>query len=144
MLTFQYRLYPTQEQQSKLWLHANKLNWLYNHFLNQRIENYKTKTKTTRYTQQKALTSLKKEEKLLAENDSSYHDILNEIHSQVLQQVVLRLDNSYKDFFSRVKNKTGIGFPKFRSCGKFFGICYPQDGFTIKNNIFKTKIYRRN
>ena len=144
MLTFQYRLYPTQEQQNKLWLHANKLNWLYNHFLNQRIENHRTKTKTTRYTQQKDLVKLKKEEKLIAEKDSSYHDILNEIHSQVLQQVVLRLDNSYKDFFSRVKNKKGIGFPKYRSCSNFFGICYPQEGFTIKNNIFKTKVYRRN
>ena len=117
--------------------------WLYNLFLNQRIENYKTKVKTTRYTQQKDLTSLKKEEKLKAVNDSAYHDVLNEIHSQVLQQVVLRLDNSYKDFFSRVKKKTAVGFPKFRSCKNFFGITYPQEGFTIKNNIFKTKVYRR-
>lgn len=41
MRTYQYRLFPTKSQQIKLWEHANKLNWLYNHFLNQRIENYK-------------------------------------------------------------------------------------------------------
>ena len=46
MRTFQYRLYPNKEQQAKLWLHANKLNWLYNYALNQRIEAYK-KDKTS-------------------------------------------------------------------------------------------------
>lgn len=38
MLTFQYRLYPSKGQQVKLWRDANKLNFLYNYFLNQKIE----------------------------------------------------------------------------------------------------------
>jgi putative transposase len=131
MKTFQYCLYPDKDQQSKLWLHANKLNYLYNYFLNQRIEAYKVKTKISKSDQQKELVNLK-------QSDS----VIKEIHSQVLQQVTLRLDNSYKNFFRRIKDKSKeVGFPKFRSCKNFFGICYPQSGFSIKDNILKTKVY---
>lgn len=130
MITFQYRLYPTKDQQVKLWRHANKLNWLYNYFLNQRIENYKNDIKISRKEQQAELVSLKA-------SDS----ILNEMHSQVLQQVPLRLDRSYQDFFRRVKSQKIAGFPKFRSCKNFFGVCYPQSGFKIKDGNFTTKVY---
>lgn len=144
MLTFQYRLYPNKKQQELLWSHANELNRLYNYFLNQRIENYKTKTKTTRYTQQNQLPTLKKESALKAQNDSNYKDLLNEIYSQVLQQPIIRLDEAYKKLYSNIKNKKKGGSPKFRSCRNFFGITYPQypkSGFKIDNNIFKTTSY---
>jgi putative transposase len=132
MLTFQYRLYPTKSQQQKLWQHANKLNWLYNYFLNQKIEAYKTEKKSiSKNTQQGELVKLKETDPILAE-----------IHSQVLQQVAIRLDRSYQSFFRTVKsNKTAGGFPKFRSCKDFFGICYPQSGFVIIDGLFKTKVY---
>lgn len=132
MITFQYRLYPTKEQQVKLWQHANQLNWLYNYFLNQRIENYKNGIKIGRKEQQAELISLK-----------ANNTILNEMHSQVLQQVPLRLDRSYQSFFRRVKVKETSGFPKFRSCRNFFSICYPQSGFKIENSFFQTKVYGR-
>jgi putative transposase len=51
------------------------------------------------------------------------------------------LENSYKNFFRRIKSKETPGFPKFRSCKNFFGICYPQSGFSIQDNIFQTKVY---
>jgi putative transposase len=131
MLTFQYRLYPTKAQQQKLWQHANKLNWLYNYFLNQKIEAYKTEKKSiSKNAQQGELPNLKKADPILAE-----------IHSQVLQQVAIRLDRSYQAFFRRIKSKEVAGFPKFRSCRDFFGICYPQSGFVIEDNVFKTKVY---
>src|SRR6266404_1964556 len=131
MLTYKFKLYPSKEQQEKLWLHANKLNFIYNYFLNQRIENYKNGIKTSQYTQQKELVLLKKDDK-----------ILKEIHSQSVQHVTLRLQNSYKDFFRIVKSgKEATGFPKFRSCKNFFGICFPQPNDmkqVIKDNIFET------
>jgi putative transposase len=130
MITFQYRLFPSKSQQIKLWYHANKLNFLYNYFLNQRIENYKNGIKIHQKEQQAELISLK-----------SSDPILKEIHSQVLQQVPLRLDNSYKDFFRRVKAGEVAGFPKFRRCENFFGICYPQSGYKIENNYLITKAY---
>ena len=129
VLTFKYRLYPSKEQQSKLWADANSLNWLYNYFLNQRIETYRETGKGINcYTQIKELTNLKKT-----------NPFLKTVHSQVLQQVALRLDKSYKQFFR--DNKSGTGLPHFRSCKDFFGICYPQSGYTITDNIFLTKRY---
>lgn len=132
MLTLQYRLYPNKIQQKKLWSHANKLNWLYNYFLNQRNQAYETnKTSIKKSQQQAELVQLKQNDPVLAE-----------IHSQVLQQVPLRLDNAFQAFFRRLKQKVeDPGYPKFRSCHEFFGICYPQSGFSIQSDMFKTKIY---
>lgn len=131
MLTFQYKLHPSKEQQTKLWLHANKLNSLYNYFLNQRITSYRLGIVIGKIEQQAELVQLKNAD-----------PILKEMHSQVLQQSTLRLDKSYKSFFKRVKSKNGKpGFPKFRSCRDFFGICYPQSGFKIENSTFQTKAY---
>lgn len=126
MITYKFRLYPNKKQQSKMWLHANKLNWLYNQFLSMKIDKYKNeKINLSRNDLQSMIPELK-------END----EILKEIYSQVIQQVTYRLDRTYKDFFRR-----GWGFPKFRSCKNFFGICYPQSGYSIQGNIFHTKIY---
>jgi len=127
MRTYKFRIYPNKEQQSKLWLHANKLNWLYNYFLNQKIEAYKIDKKNIkRFQLQSQLPELKT-------NDSN----MKEIYSQVLQGVCKRLDQSYNDFFKR----GNVGFPKFRSCKNFYGICYPQSGYSLSANIFKTKAY---
>jgi putative transposase len=130
MITYNFRIYPDKKQQNKLWEHANKLNWLYNFFLNQKIEAYTNEKKNVkRFELQAQLPTLKS-------NDV----ILKEIHSQVLQGVCKRLDQSYQCFFRNLKY--GIsGFPKFRSCRNFYGICYPQSGYSLSNNIFKTKIY---
>ena len=131
MLSYKYRLYPNKEQQSKLWKHANKLNKLYNYFLNQRIEVYRKEKKSITHKQQQAeLTQMRKVDKEL-----------QIIHSQVLQQVTLRLNNTYKAFFKNYKQ--GQGFPHFRSCKKFFGICYPQKGYSIEHNYFITKTYSK-
>jgi len=129
LITFKYRLYPDKDQIQKLWLHANKMNYLYNYFLDQRIQNYKLekekRTKINRFSQQKELITLKKADPKL-----------KEIHSQVLQQVPLRLEKTFDSFFAK-----NSGFPKFRSCKNFFGICYSQSGFAIEKDAFKTKIY---
>ena len=67
MRTFQFRLYPSKEQQEKLWKHANKLNELYNYFLNQRIENFKLGIKTTWLMQQAEIIQLIKVNQSLKE-----------------------------------------------------------------------------
>lgn len=130
MRTFQFRLYPSKEQQEKLWKHANKMNSLYNYFLNQRIEAYKNKIKIGCKEQSAELVQLKIKD-----------PELKEIFSQVLQIIPKRLNQSYENFFRRIRRKETPGFPKFRSCRNFFGICYPQHGYKIKKNKFITKVY---
>ena len=130
MRAYKFRLYPNKNQSTKLWTHANRLNSLYNHFLTQRIETYKKdKTNISKYLQIKEITSLKKTD-----------ETLKCIHSQVLQQIPARLDKTYQAFFKNFKN--GQGFPRFRSCQRFFGITYPQSGYQItKSNTFVTRAY---
>ena len=48
------------------------------------------------------------------------------VYSQVLQDVLRRLDNGYQAFFRRVKNGETPGFPKFKKHGEWNSITYPQ------------------
>jgi putative transposase len=129
LITYKFRLYPTKLQQTTLWTHANALNKLYNYFLDQRIRAYEAGLPPVyRKHQQAELVQLKKD-----------NPKLKEINAQVLQQVPLRLDKSYKVFFTKMKS--GQGKPNFRSCQNFFGITYPQGGYKLEANYFVTKIY---
>ena len=55
---------------------------------------------------------------------------LKEVHSQVLQSTLKRLDQAWDDFF-KVKGK---GFPKFKNKNRFRSFVYPQ----IKSSDLKT------
>jgi putative transposase len=140
MFTYQFKLNVPKETQSLLWKHANRLNFLYNYFLKQKIDNYNSckedssVKKITTCDQSKELVRLKKSEE--------FKD-LKEILAQSVQAVPARLDKAYDAFFRRVKRKEIAGFPKFRSCKNFFGLLYPQYGcgYKIKDNTFITKIY---
>jgi len=57
------------------------------------------------------------------------------IHSQVLQNVLHRIDLAFKSFFQRVKIKNSkVGFPRYKSLDRYDSFCFPQSGFAIKNN----------
>ncbi len=112
MLTIKYRIYPTRRQQDALWKQSNLLTKLYNQFLEQKIDAYKGKgINIKRFELQSLLPNIKKENPEYAQ-----------IHSQVLQQVPKRLNETYNAFFKR-----GYGFPNFRSSRFFFGLVYPQN-----------------
>ncbi|MCL4496653.1 MAG: transposase [Deltaproteobacteria bacterium] len=57
---------------------------------------------------------------------------LTDIHSQVLQDVLFRVEKAYKAFFRRLKEKSGrAGYPRFKNCGRYDSITYTQSGFGI-------------
>ena len=59
---FKFRIYPNQEQQKLINQTFGCVRFVYNHFLNQRNELYKTEQKSTTYVNQaKKLTLLKQE-----------------------------------------------------------------------------------
>jgi len=96
MRAFKFRLYPNNEQQAKLWSHANRLNKLYNDFLFERKDQYeRNKVTITRQKQQADIKHMRKSDSLL-----------KDIHSQVIQQVTFRLEIAYQSFFD------GRGYPK--------------------------------
>ena len=55
------------------------------------------------------------------------------LHSQVLQDVLKRLDKTFKAFYARAK-KGQAGFPRFKGASRFDSFCFPQSGFSLSGN----------
>ena len=49
-----------------------------------------------------------------------------EVHSQVLQDVVLRVDRAYQAFFRRAKAGETAGYPRFQGRNRYHSFTYPQ------------------
>jgi putative transposase len=114
--TFQYRLYPTKAQETKMKATLDECRWLYNHFLEARKTAWEERQQGLRlYDQLGELPALKAERPSLAT-----------VHSQVLQNVGIRIDLAFKAFFRRVKAGETPGYPRFRGRERYDSFCYPQ------------------
>lgn len=129
--TFKFKLVPTREQREQIFFTLNLCRWLYNSGLEQRITAYKKQNKSlTFYMQKKELPLLKK---ILPE--------FKNVHSQVLQNVLERLDKAYQAFFRRLKNGEKAGFPRFQGRNRYNSFTYPQSGFKVsKQYLWLSKI----
>ena len=54
-----------------------------------------------------------------------------EMHSQVLQDVLRRVDKTFAAFFRRVANGETPGYPRFKSTSRYRSFTYPQSGFAV-------------
>jgi len=140
VIAYKYRIYPNRKQVKILYDQFKLCRWLHNTALEHRITAYKAMGKAISYKdQQNELPSLKAD---FAE--------YNRVHSQVLQDVLKRLDISFKHFFRRIKQGQTPGFPRFKGKERFHSICYPQSGFKIIGNkvevskigLLKVKLHR--
>lgn len=103
--SYKFRIYPTPAQEVLVQKTFGCARFVYNHFLAQRITEYKATGKApTRFQQDKELTSMKKEIPWLREVDAT-----------ALQSTIQTLDVAYQNFFRRVKNGEKPGYPKFKS-----------------------------
>lgn len=125
MRTYKFKLEPTVEQQKKMIETLSICRWLYNTCLEQRIYEYKTHKKSISfYTQKKELPILKKE-----------LPIFKTVHSQVLQNVLERLDKAYQAFFKRLNKSEKAGFPRFQGKNRFHSFTYAQSGFKLNGKF---------
>src|SRR5699024_1242780 len=123
--TFKYRIYPTKQQLENIEHTLYLCRYLYNNALEQRIVTYKKHKKSITYNMQQ--NELPKVKQVLPEYKG--------IHSQVLQDVLKRLDRSFQNFFRRVKlNESKVGFPRFQGRNRYNSFTYPQSGFSIKDD----------
>ena len=119
---FKYRIYPTKGQESTLIEWLNTCRILYNRSLSERKEAYeRDKSSIDYYDQANALKEGKK--------GNGY---LTAVHSQVLQDVLKRLDKSFQNFFRRVKRGEKPGYPRFKAEDRFNSFSFPQSGFKIE------------
>ncbi len=97
--SFQFRLRPTKAQAKLLQIQLNECRWLYNELLSQRKLSHEELSISLSKYQQLMLLPLLKEDR----------PALKIVHSQVLQNVVDRLDKSFQSFFRRCKAKEKPG-----------------------------------
>jgi len=112
---YKYKLKPTPEQERQLEQTLWRCRVLYNTALEERLTAYRRCGVTlTCYQQQAELPDVK----------AAFPDY-GDIHSQVLQDVLTRLDKTYQAFFRRVKaRKTGqtpraVGFPRYQGRNRY-------------------------
>jgi putative transposase len=116
--TFQYRIYPTKKQETKLNETLEECCWLYNHLLEKRKSTYEQDGKSLSCYQQQATYPILKQAR----------PSLNGVHSQVLQNVAVRIDLAFKAFFRRCKAGENPGYPRFRGKDRYDSFTYPQSG----------------
>jgi putative transposase len=116
--TMKYRLKPTKKQAHLLENQLEECRWLYNHFLAERQTAWEERQESLSYYGQKATLP-----RLKAERES-----LQKVHSQVLQDVSMRIDLAFKAFFRRCKAGEEPGYPRFRGTGRYDSMTFPQYG----------------
>lgn len=105
----------------------DECRWLYNYLLEQRILSHEELDISLTKIQQNMFLPLLKEER----------SSLSLVHSQVLQNVVDRLDKAFRAFFRRCKSGEKPGFPRFRGGHRYNSSCYPQSGFSFVGKELK-------
>ena len=124
--SYRFRLYPNKVQIELLAKHFGCSRFVYNYFLDQRIEQYKLTGKSDNYyAQAKALTEIKKQEETVW---------LNEVIAQSLQFALRSVDTAYTNFFKKIAK-----FPKFKSKHSKNSFTVPQNASIAGGRLFIPK-----
>src|SRR5438874_2352802 len=122
---FKYRLYPTKKQEQTLFLTLSRCRELYNAALSERRDAYRMSGKSISYYEQKCD---------LPEIKTEIRQEYQAIHSQVLQDVLLRLNRAFESFFRRVKWGEDPGYPRFQGRNRYNSFTYPQGGYSLTHD----------
>jgi putative transposase len=125
--TYKYKLQPTAEQTGAMEFVLRRCRELYNAGLQERRGAWqKCGMSITAASQSAQLLEIK-------EVRPEYRDV----HSQVLQDVLTRLDRAYQAFFRRVTAGEKPGFPRFHGANRYNSFTYKQfgNGATLDNGF---------
>ena len=121
---FKFRLYPTRAQERTLFWTLTRCRELYNAGLQERRDAWRMAGVSVRcYGQITQLPDIKQER-------PEYGDI----HSQVLQDVLRRLDKAMQAFFRRIREGQKPGYPRFQGRNRYDSFTFPQVGFALAGN----------
>ena len=124
--SYKFRLYPNNEQIDLMARHFGCVRFVYNYFLNQRIEQYRLTGKSDNFYEQcKSLTALKKQDET---------EWLKEVSAQTLQFSLKCLEVAYTNFF-----KKRAKFPKYKSKHSKNSFTVPQCAHISDNRLFIRK-----
>ncbi len=112
--TFKYRLYPGRGQGQALNLTLNRCRVLYNAAIQERRDAWQMGRNPISFNDQSAQLPL------IKQDVPEYQDV----YSQVLQNVLHRVDGAFQGFFRRVKDGGKPGYPRFRASLRYDSITY--------------------
>ena len=128
--TFKYRLYTNRRQREKLQATLEVCRELYNAAVQERREAWSSHRKSIHYVEQaNQLPDIK-----------AVREDVRAVHSQVLQDVLRRIDKTFQAFFLRCRRGQVPGFPRFRSKSRYDSFTYPQAGFKLSGRLLLSKI----
>lgn len=113
--SYKFRLYPTEQQASRLYENLEASRWLYNYFLDQNI--------SSKEDMQFALTELKEQE-----------GWLRRYHSKMLQMVVHKIDSSRMSLQALQRNGKKAGKMHHFKKDDYNSFTYNQSGFKIEKH----------
>jgi putative transposase len=119
---FKYRLYSSPQQAERLEWVLRRCQELYNAALQERRDAYRMAGITRSYYEQKRELPGVKDER------PEYR----EIGSQVLQNVIQRVEWAFAAFFRRVRAGEKPGYPRFRSRDRYDSFTYSQAGWKLE------------
>jgi len=119
---FKYRLNPNKTQQAKLLGTLSICRNVYNFSLEEKINLYKNnKQHINVYTQIKNI------------KNKNIPDI-DLVYAQVIQSVIMKVDNSFKIFYTKIKKHDKCGLPRYKTIDSYNSFTYPQQGFKLIDN----------
>jgi len=125
---FQFRIYPNKNQEVKMERTLSTCRHLYNEALAERKKQAELNTIRREFQVfpwgKPEWISYEDQANDLSESKTPFQ---REVHSQVLQNTLKRLDRSFKNFF------IGFGYPRFKGRNRYDSFAYPQSGFELKD-----------
>ncbi|MCJ7649644.1 MAG: transposase [Candidatus Lokiarchaeota archaeon] len=123
---------PSSEQKQILWDLSEKCRLLYNFSLQERKEDWRRQQFKTR--DERKYITYQQQSKALPLIKQKYTEY-RRVYSKVLQQVLKKLDENYRSFFTKFTHgDENARPPRFKGKQHFFTLCYNQSGFKIMKN----------
>ena len=121
--SFKYRIYLSHGQRRILEQQLEECRWVYNETLAERKQAYEERGESLRLYDTQAFLPIWKLSR----------PTLKLVHSQVLQNISVRVDLAFQSFFRRVKQGAEVvGLPRFKGFGRYDSITYPQYGNGVR------------
>ena len=133
---YTFRIYPEKNQEAKMLRTLSICRHLYNDALEER----RRQAELNRIKRDFQVFPWGKPEWISYEDQQnalpdSKTPLQKQVHSQVLQNTLKRLDKSFQNFFR------GFGYPRFRGRDRYNTFMYPQKGFELDGmNLWLSKI----
>jgi putative transposase len=124
-LTFKYRAYPKRTQDAALHAQVDEACRLYNAALQERRDAWRQARRSVSYVEQaNQLKAIRAEGNLALANFSACQDVLR------------RVDKTFKAFFARLKRGEKAGYPRFKPRQRYDSLTFPSygDGCRLREN----------